>query len=276
MLVVRIILAAIAFIFVVVCHIAPGQVQRSAVEEDSAAAVMAVVDPVARHRAAGDAQRSAVNVDAATCVAAIGCNDTVGNRHRSVVVDVNTAADLVVSAAADNIAALHGQRSALHADNMFAAVVLERAALDVQCTSVDTNRLVRAFTAPDYAGEGDGMLFQRFRRAGAIGRGCCDVICQGILIQGRLIAVNSAAGIVHGILSAFRVLNGKRRVALHFEALAGFADCQGMPVQIDGSVLRNAQIRAIIPIRRPGIVGQLKFAALGELIPDIAGQRLEG
>ena len=120
------------------------------------------------------------------------------------------------------------------------------------------------------------MLFQRFRRAGTTGRGCCDVICQGIALQGRLITVNSSVGIGHGLLRGCRVYNGKRRAVLHFEALAGLADCQGMPVQIDGSVLRNAQIRAIIPIRRPGIVGQLKVAALGELIPDIAGQILEG
>ena len=63
---------------------------------------------------------------------------------------------------------------------------------------------------------------------------------------------------------------------MHIKVLIGLADRQGMPVQIDGSVLRNAQIRATAVIRRPGIAGQLKVAALGELIPDIAGQILEG
>ena len=120
------------------------------------------------------------------------------------------------------------------------------------------------------------MLFQRFRRAGTTGRGCCDVICQGIALQGCLITVNSSAGIGHGILNACRVLNGKRRAVLHIKVLIGLADCQGMPVQIDGSVLRNAQIRATAVVRRPGIVGQLKFAAAAERVPDIAGQLFAG
>ena len=115
------------------------------------------------------------------------------------------------------------------------------------------------------------MLLQCFRRAGTIGRGFCDVICQGILIQGRLISVNSSAGIGHVILNACRVYNGKLRAVLHLEELVRLADFQGMPVQIDGSVLRNAQIRATAVLLRTGVVGQPKFAAVGELVPDKAG-----
>ena len=86
--------------------------------------------------------------------------------------------------------------------------------------------------------------------------------------------VNISAGIGHGLLRGLRVYNGKLRAVLHLEALLGLADFQGMPVQIDGSVLRNGQIRATAAILRGrvGIAGQLKFAAVGERVPDIAGQ----
>ena len=63
---------------------------------------------------------------------------------------------------------------------------------------------------------------------------------------------------------------------MHIKVLIGLADRQGMPVQIDGSVLRNAQIRATAVVRRPGIAGQLKFTAVDERVPDIAGQSSEG
>ena len=121
------------------------------------------------------------------------------------------------------------------------------------------------------------MLYQCFRGAGAGGCGCCDVIRQGIIFQCRLIAVHVSSDRRFGILNTVgRVHNGKLRTVVHIKVLTVLADRQGMPVQIDGSVLRNAQNRAISPIRRPGIVGQLKFAAVDELVPDIAGQRLEG
>ena len=275
--VVDIVLAVVAAAcLIVVGHIAlAGQIQRSAVDVDTAAVVMATVDPVARHRTAGDVQRSVLKEDTAAGTATVGRNNTALDIHRSVG-DVNTAAGRAVTAAAHNIAAGHGQRSALHQDYPFAAAVPKRTAPDVQCTSVDLNRLVRGFIAPDCAGEGDGMLFQRFRRAGTIGRGFCDVICQGIICQCRLIAVKAAAARGHSLLRGCRVYNGKRRAGLHFKKLMGLADCQGMPVQIDGSVLRNAHIRAIIPISRPGIAGQPKFAAAAERVPDIAGQLPEG
>ena len=121
------------------------------------------------------------------------------------------------------------------------------------------------------------MLYQCFRGAGAIGRGFCDVIRQGIIFQCRLIAVQVSSDRRFGILNTVgRVHNGELRTLVHIKVLIGLADRQGMPVQIDGSVVRNAQIRATAVVRRPGIAGQLKVAALGELIPDIAGQILEG
>ena len=120
------------------------------------------------------------------------------------------------------------------------------------------------------------MLFQCFHGAGTGGCGFCDVIRQGIICQGRLIAVKADAARGHSLLRGFRVHNGELRTLVHIKALAGLADCQGMPVQIDGSVLRNAQIRAIIPIRRPGIAGQLKVAAGRKSLPNIAGQRWDG
>ena len=121
------------------------------------------------------------------------------------------------------------------------------------------------------------MLYQCFRGAGTGGCGFCDVIRQGIIFQFRLIAVQVSSDRRFGILNTVgRVHNGELRTLVHIKVLIGLADRQGMPVQIDGSVLRNAQNRAISPIRRPGIADQLKVAALGELIPDIAGQILEG
>ena len=121
------------------------------------------------------------------------------------------------------------------------------------------------------------MLYQCFRGAGAGGRGFCDVIRQGIIFQCRLIAVHVSSDRRSGILNTVgRVHNGELRTLVHIKVLIGLADRQGMPVQIDGSVLRNAQNRAISPIRRPGIAGQLKFAAVDERVPDIAGQTLEG
>ena len=55
---------------------------------------------------------------------------------------------------------------------------------------------------------------------------------------------------------------------MHIKVLTVLADRQGMPVQVDGSVLRNAQIRVV---RRPGIAGQPKFAAVFEsILPDSA------
>ena len=121
------------------------------------------------------------------------------------------------------------------------------------------------------------MLYQCFRGAGTGGCGFCDVIRQGIIFQFRLIAVQVSSDRRFGILNTVgRVHNGELRTLVHIKVLIGLADRQGMPVQIDGSVLRNAQIRATAVIRRPGIAGQLKVAALGELIPEIAGQILEG
>ena len=121
------------------------------------------------------------------------------------------------------------------------------------------------------------MLYQCFRGAGAIGRGFCDVIRQGIIFQCRLIAVQVSSDRRFGILNTVgRVHNGELRTLVHIKVLIGLADRQGMPVQIDGSVLRNAQIRATAVVRRPGIAGQLKFTAVDERVPDIAGQSSEG
>ena len=112
------------------------------------------------------------------------------------------------------------------------------------------------------------MLYQCFRGTGTGGCGCCNVIRQGIVLQGRLITVNISAGTGHGLLRCFRVHNGELRTLVHIKKLIGLADGQGMPVQVDGSVLRNAQIRVV---RRPGIAGQPKFAAVFEsILPDSA------
>ena len=119
--------AAAAF-FIVVGHIAAGQIQRSAFDVDTAAVVMATVDPVARHRTAGDVQRSVLKEDTAAGTATVGRNDTALDIHRSVV-NINTAAGRAVTAAAHNIAAIYVQRSAVHQDNMLAAGVLEYTAL---------------------------------------------------------------------------------------------------------------------------------------------------
>ena len=118
---------AVAF-FIVVGHIAAGQIQRSAVDVDTAAVVMATVDPVARHRTAGDVQRPVLKEDTAAGTATVGRNDTALDIHRSVV-NVNTAAGRAVTAAAHNIAAIYVQRSAVHGEYMFAAGVLEYTAL---------------------------------------------------------------------------------------------------------------------------------------------------
>ena len=126
--IVLITLAAATFaIFVVVGHIATGQIQRTtAFDEDTAAVVrISIVDPVARHRTAGDVQRTtAADEDTAAGTATVGRNNTVLDIHRSVV-NVNTAAGRAVTAAAHNIAAIYVQRSAVHDDYMLAAGVLE-------------------------------------------------------------------------------------------------------------------------------------------------------
>ena len=62
---------------IVVGHVAAGQVQRSAVDVDTAAVVrMSVDDLVARHRTAGDVQRSVLKEDTAAGTATVGRNDT--------------------------------------------------------------------------------------------------------------------------------------------------------------------------------------------------------
>ena len=114
---------------IVVGHVAAGQIQRSAVDVDTAAVVrMSIDDLVARHRTAGDVQRSVLKEDTAAGTATVGRNDTALDIHRSVV-NVNTAAGRAVTAAAHNIAAIYVQRSAVHQDNMLAAGVLEYTAL---------------------------------------------------------------------------------------------------------------------------------------------------
>ena len=122
------------------------------------------------------------------------------------------------------------------------------------------------------------MPFQCFLGAGAGGRGFCDVIRQGRIVftQACCIAVKLVAARGHSLLRCLRVHNGELRTVVHIKVLTGLADLQGMPVQIDGSVLRNAQIRTTAVVRRPGIAGQLKVAAVDERVPDIAGQILEG
>ena len=188
------------------------------------------------NHAAGQGEDTAVHADAATSLGGI-CRNHAAGHIDSTACAIDTAAPVVWSAAADNIAALHGQRSALHQDYPFAAAVPERTALDDQCTSVDLNRLVRAFIAPDCAGEGNGMLFQRFRRAGTIGCGFRDVIRQGVAIQAGFIAVKCSAGIGHSVRTGCRVHDGKGRTIFDFKVLVGLFDIQAITIQINRSVL---------------------------------------
>ena len=156
------------YVFAVVCNISAADCHICILRKHTAAKSGVQVSCrcttlglVSGNDAAAHGKGAALHTDTAALGAGIRRNDTFGNRHRSVF-GVDAAAVIVaVIAAADNIAALHGQRSVLHQDYPFAAAVPEYTALDVQCTSVvDLNRLVRALLAQDCAGEGDGMLFQ--------------------------------------------------------------------------------------------------------------------
>ena len=118
----------------VVGHITvAGQSQCSAVDIDTGTIVVVSIDDlVARHRTAGDGQLSAYDVDTAAEIATVGRNNTALDIHRTFLrtaADVDTAAGLVVTAAAHNIAARHVQRSVLHIDNMSDAGALEYTAL---------------------------------------------------------------------------------------------------------------------------------------------------
>ena len=114
----------------VVGHITvAGQFQRAPVDIDTAAVVfVSIEDRIARHRTAGDVQLSAFDVDTAAEIATVGRNNTALDIHLTTVRTTgneNTAAGLVVTAAAHNIAAFYVQRSALHIDNMFDVGALE-------------------------------------------------------------------------------------------------------------------------------------------------------
>ena len=72
------------------------------------------------------------DVDTAAEIAMVGRNNTALDIHRTsfrTAADVDTAAGLVVTAAAHNIAATYVQRSVVHVDNMFDAGALEYTAL---------------------------------------------------------------------------------------------------------------------------------------------------